>query len=345
MKFMKLDIDQCYAYLVASSDNQAVLIDPKLDYADYYLNLLEEKKLKLKLIIDTHSHADHLSAGAYLKEKAGASYAMHENNTSKVVDRLLKDGEEFKIGDLHFKVIFTPGHTNNSVSIICEDKFFTGDFLFLDGSGRDDLPTGDYAAHFESVKKIQNLPDYLIICPGHNYGQNDLSSLHQVRKENPVLSCKNLDEFIEQTKPLTAPDSWMANVVRLNNEGNQSLDAFEIPKTKSVCQKGASDSSFDNITYVNKNELDSMLDDKNTPILIDVRDPEEFCNLKPIKGIINIPLAELPKRIEELSVYESKTFISICRSGARAIKAAKMIQKMNLGKVFVLKGGMLEYRE
>ncbi|MGL5068261.1 MAG: MBL fold metallo-hydrolase [Sarcina sp.] len=345
MKFIKLDIDECYAYLVASSDNLAVIIDPKLDYADYYLNLLEEKNLKLTMVIDTHSHADHLSGATYLKEKTGATYAMHESSNSVSVDRKLVDNEEFTVGDLHFKVLTTPGHTSNSVSIICEDKFFTGDFLFLDGSGRDDLPSGDYAQHFESVKKIQSLPDHLIICPGHNYGQQGLSSLYQIKKENPVLSCKTLEEFIEQTKPDVAPEMWMGDLVKLNNSGNTSMDAFEIPKTKSVCQKGASaNMALDNITYVTPSEVDKMLDNPNPPLLIDVRNPDEFDDLKPINNIINIPITELPKRINELSVHEGKTFITICKGGPRATRAAKMIQKLNIGKVFVLKGGMLGYR-
>ena len=345
MKFMKLDIDECYAYLVASSDNLAIIIDPKLDYADYYLNLLEEKKLKLAMVIDTHSHADHLSGATYLKEKTGATYAMHESNNSISVDRKLVDNEKFTVGDLNFKVITTPGHTSNSVSIICEDKFFTGDFLFLDGSGRDDLPSGDYSKHFESIKKIQSLPDYLIVCPGHNYGQQGLSSLHQVRKENPVLSIKTLEEFINQTKPDVAPEMWMGDLVNLNNAGNTSLDAFKIPKIKSVCQKGANENiPLDNITYISSSELDKIIASSHPPILVDVRDEDEFTDLKPLENIVNIPITELPKRINELSVHEGKTFITICRSGARALKAAKMIQNLNIGKVFVLKGGMLEYR-
>ncbi|MGL4739930.1 MAG: MBL fold metallo-hydrolase [Sarcina sp.] len=346
MKFIKLDIDECYAYLVANKANETVIIDPKLDYAEYYLNLLNEKGLKLTLIIDTHSHADHLSAGAYLREKTGATYGMYETNNSNAVNRFFKDGEEFNIGELNFKIIHTPGHTSNSMSIICEDKFFTGDFLFLDGSGRDDLPTGEYEAHFNSIKKIQDLPDYLIVCPGHNYGSNNLATLYQVRKENPVLSCGTLEKFKEITKPDAEPEAWMANIVALNNKGNTSLDAFKIPSTKSVCQKGAAENKpLDNITYITKEELDKMLNSNYKPILLDVRQPKEFLELKPIEGIINIPIEELPKRIGELEKYRGKTFISICKSGGRAMKGAKMIHNLDLGKIFVLKGGMQEYRE
>ncbi|MGL5820624.1 MAG: MBL fold metallo-hydrolase [Sarcina sp.] len=346
MKFIKLDIDECYAYLVVNKNDEAVIIDPKLDYADYYLNLLEEKNLKLVMIIDTHSHADHLSGGAYLREKTGVLYGMYETNNSSAVNKFFKDRENFNVGELEFKILHTPGHTNNSMSIICEDKFFTGDFLFLDGSGRDDLPTGEYEAHFNSLKKIQDLPDYLIVCPGHNYGANNLATLYQVRKENPVLLCGTLEKFIEITKPDIAPESWMANVVALNNSGNTSLEAFKIPKAKSVCQKGtATNKSLDNITYITKEQLDEMLNSSYKPILLDVRNPEEFLDLKPIEGIINIPIENLSKRIGELEPYRGETFISICKSGGRAMKGAKMIQKLDMGKVFVLQGGMEKYRE
>lgn len=250
----------------------------------------------------------------------------------------------FSVGSLNFKAIATPGHTNNSVSIICEDKFFTGDFLFLDGAGRDDLPTGSYEEYFASIQKIKDLPDYLIVCPGHNYGDNNLASLHQVKKENPVLACNTLEKFIELTKPVVNPDSWMVNVVKLNNVGNTSLEAFEIPKTKSVCQRGASaNKSVDDIPYIKAKELNSLLKADKKLLLVDVRTKEELVEIPTLEQAINIPLAELPTRMDEVSAHVGKDFILICKSGARAVRAAKMVKKLNVGKVFVLQGGVVEY--
>lgn len=202
MKFTKIDIDECYAYLLVTDKNRAILIDPKLDYANYYLHILEQSKLSLAMVIDTHMHADHLSAGAYLSSKEGVEYAMYENTKCEAITKRLCDNEEFRVDNLNLnlKVIYTHGHTNNSMTLICEDKLFTGDFLFLDGSGRDDLPTGSDEEHFYNLDKIRELEDYYIVCPAHNYGMNELSSLYQIRKENPVLNCKTLDEFRKVTK-------------------------------------------------------------------------------------------------------------------------------------------------
>lgn len=346
MKFTKIDIDNCYAYLIVTEKNNGILIDPKLDYGNYYLNILNQNKVKLKLIIDTHTHADHLSAGIYLKEATGASYGMYEKTKSVGVDRKFKDLEEFDIDELHFKIIYTPGHTNNSICVICEDKLFTGDFLFLDGSGRDDLPTGSSEEHYNSLKKLEDLEDYLVVCPAHNYAEHELSSLHQVRKENEILKCKTLEEFIELTKPEEKAPEWMNDVIKLNTEGNKDLSSVDIASSGGACQKGKGGSgSLDNIGYINKEELIDTMKMKLNTVILDVREEKEFKELKPIDGSVFIEIKELPNRLEELEKYRGKTFITICKSGVRALKAAKMIKGMNLGSAFVLKGGIEEFRK
>lgn len=346
MKFTKIDIDECYAYLIVTDENRAVLIDPKLDYADYYLHILDENKLELDMIIDTHSHADHLSAGAYLSEETGATYAMYENTTCPAVTKKLYDNEEFKIDNLNFRVIYTPGHTDNSMTVICEDKLFTGDFIFLDGSGRDDLPTGSAQNHFYSLDRLRGLDDYYVVCPAHNYGMNELSSLHQIRKENPILNCKTLDEFIEITKPKENAEEWMYDVIKFNAEGRKDIDSIKIPKNASVCQKGQEEEGhLDNVGYISKYELNELLRNGCKPVVLDVRDKKELYEIKPVEGSIFINIKELPSKIEKLEEYKGKTFVTVCKSGVRAMKAAKMIQGLNLGKVFVLKGGIQEYRK
>lgn len=346
MKFTKIDIDECYAYLLVTDEKNAVLIDPKLDYADYYLHILEEKKLKLNMIIDTHLHADHLSGGAYLKDKTDATYAMYENSECLAITKKLYDNEEFKIDNLNFRVIYTPGHTDNSMTVICEDKLFTGDFLFLDGSGRDDLPTGNDEAHFYSLDRLRGLEDYYVVCPAHNYGMNELSSLYQIRKENPVLNCRTLDEFRRITKPEEKPEEWMFDVVKFNSKGDKDINSIKVPKNASVCQKGKKEEgNLDNVGYIVKEEVDELLKSENKPVILDVREKEEFLEIEPIEGSIFINIKELPSKLKELEKFRGKTFVTVCKSGVRAMKAAKMIQGLELGKVFVLKGGIKEYRK
>ena len=346
MKFTKIDIDECYAYLIVTQEDKAILIDPKLDYAEYYLHILEEKKLELEMVIDTHLHADHLSAGAYLKEETGATYGMYENSPCASIDRKFYDNEEFKIDNLNFRIIYTPGHTDNSMCVICEDKIFTGDFLFLDGSGRDDLPTGDCEAHFYTLDRLRGLEDFYVVCPAHNYGANELSSLHQVRKENPILNCKSLDEFKKLTKPEREAEEWIHDVIKFNNEGNKDINSIKIPKREAICQKGQGEKgSLDNVAFVTKYEINELLGCKNQPVILDVREKTEFYDIKPIDGSIFINIKELPSSLDKLQEYKGRTFITVCKSGARATKAAKILQGAELGKVFVLKGGIQEYRK
>ncbi|MGL5068313.1 MAG: MBL fold metallo-hydrolase [Sarcina sp.] len=346
MKFTKIDIDECYAYLIVTQKDRAILIDPKLDYAEYYLHILDEKKLELEMVIDTHLHADHLSAGAYLSKKTGATYAMYENTKCDAVTRRFYDNEEFKIDNLNFRIIYTPGHTDNSMCVICEDKIFTGDFIFLDGSGRDDLPTGDSEVHFYSLDRLRGLEEYYVVCPAHNYGANELSSLHQIRKENPVLNCKTLNEFRELTKPEEDAKEWMYDVVKFNSKGNKDINSIKIPKNKSVCQKGQEEGgSLDSVAFITKHEVNELLAREDKPVVLDVREKTEFYEIKPIEGSIFINIKELPSKMEELEEFKGKTFITVCKSGVRATKAAKMIHGAQLGTVFVLKGGIQEYRK
>ena len=169
MKLEQLNPAACRTYLLSQED-EAVLIDPVIDHVSDYLHLLSQRKLKLTHIVDTHTHADHISAGPALRDATDAEYVMHQSAPAKCVTMRVKEGDELKLAGYKAKVIETPGHTQDSISLVFKDTIFTGDFLFLEdaGAGRDDLPGGDSKAHWNSLQKLNNLSGDIMVYPAQS---------------------------------------------------------------------------------------------------------------------------------------------------------------------------------
>lgn len=195
-----------FSYVVAdSSTGAAAIIDPVLNYdaaagavstadADKLLAYLAANGLTLQWILETHAHADHLSAAHYLHNKTGAPVAIGEGikkvqQTFKLVfnigddellakgdyfHKLFADNESFNIGSLQAKVINTPGHTNDSVSYLIEGNLFVGDSLFMPdaGTARCDFPGGDAHILYRSIQRIYQLPEATKIFICHDYQPN-----------------------------------------------------------------------------------------------------------------------------------------------------------------------------
>jgi glyoxylase-like metal-dependent hydrolase (beta-lactamase superfamily II) len=189
------------SYLVADPmSRKAAVIDPVLDFdprsgrtgtksADAILADAQQRRLEIEWILETHAHADHLSAGAYLKEKTGAKIAIGEhitkvqavfrgifnakdlNTDGTPFDRLLKDGETFRVGGLTVEVLHTPGHTPACISYKIGNNVFVGDTLFMPdyGTARADFPGGDARNLYRSIKRILSLPDDTVLWMCHDY--------------------------------------------------------------------------------------------------------------------------------------------------------------------------------
>ncbi|MBI3951937.1 MAG: MBL fold metallo-hydrolase [Acidobacteria bacterium] len=136
-----------------------------------YLKVLDQEKWRLAYLIDTHTHADHLSGSPALCDHLQAPYVMHEVARPQCVTYRVKDGDLIKFGDVSIACHYTPGHTNDSLTLVVEDCLLTGDSLFIGkaGAGRTDLPTGDPGEHFESLQRLRQFPDHFQVFPGHDY--------------------------------------------------------------------------------------------------------------------------------------------------------------------------------
>lgn len=224
-----------FSYVIADPDTRhAAVIDPALDYdaaagrtgtasVDAIIAHVRAERLTLDWILETHAHADHLTAAQHLKRELGGRIAIGEGirevqKTFKALynlgtdftsdesqfDHLFKDGEAFKTGDLTVRVLATPGHTSDCVTYIVEDVAFVGDTLFMPDSGtaRCDFPGGDAGMLYDSIQKILSLPPETRLFLCHDYAaggreyKNEISVAEQKRANVHVHDGVSREEFI-----------------------------------------------------------------------------------------------------------------------------------------------------
>ena len=205
---MDIEIIPClndnYSYLLKDNQTDTVaIIDPsEFGPCDKKIN---QKYKKLDLILNTHHHFDHVGGNVELKKKYGAKILGFENDKKRIpeIDTLLKDGQEFKIGNLNVKTIFIPGHTSGHIAFYFEKEkvVFTGDTLFSLGCGR--VFEGTYQQMFESLNKIKSLPGDTKIYCGHEYTKNNLGFCIKFNPNNKYLKDKEkmLEAKIKEGKP------------------------------------------------------------------------------------------------------------------------------------------------
>jgi glyoxylase-like metal-dependent hydrolase (beta-lactamase superfamily II) len=224
-------------YVVSDPQTGAcAIVDPVLDYdeksgatatveADAILAYVAKRKLKVTWILDTHPHADHFSAAAYLKEKTGAPTAIGERvvdvqrlwsglynlpglaTDGSQWDRLFADGDTFKVGQIEGRVMFSPGHTLASVTYVIGDAAFVHDTLFMPDSGtaRADFPGGDARRLWETIQAILSLPEETRVFTGHDYqpdGRPPLweSTVGAQKRNNPHVAGRSAEDFIRLRK-------------------------------------------------------------------------------------------------------------------------------------------------
>lgn len=348
MNFEQINPASCKTYLL-TDENKAILIDPVIDHVGDYLDLLKTKNLTLTHVIDTHTHADHISAGPSLRDATECDYIMHESSPVKCVTLPVKEGDELVLVNQHVKIIETPGHTKDSISLLIGDKLFTGDFLFLEdaGAGRDDLPGGDANSHWESLQKLNSLSGEIMIYPAHEYRERRPSSLENQRKKNPHLQHKNKQSFVTYIEELKlGPAEWMKDVLKSNYKCSMDPKSAWIPTDVPACEiKGTINPNAANVEihYICNDTLKAAA--LKGALLIDVREPYELNDqLGHIDGVVNIPVGQLTHRLEELETYKDSHIIIVCRSGARATTAAQILMTADFKHIDVLEGGMLGYR-
>lgn len=209
-----------YTYLLGcETTRQAIFIDPVLDKLDDYLQLLNQLDLQLTYAVDTHIHADHITALGVLRDKTNCITCIGEKANAACISQYFKDGDLLQVGELTLKAAFTPGHTEDSYAFIMHDRVFTGDTLLIRGTGRTDFQGGDAAASWHSIQtKLFTLPDATLVYPGHDYKGWTVSTIGEEKQFNPRLAQQNKQSYIDIMQNLNLPDPKLMDVAVPTNQ-------------------------------------------------------------------------------------------------------------------------------
>lgn len=203
-----------YTYILADSTwRDAVVIDAVAESSAEVLQILRNENLRLTYILDTHMHADHITAASKLREQTGAQVVLGAQAQADCADVAVDDGDFLVLGDDVIRVLSTPGHTPESLSFRWHDRVLTGDALLIGGCGRTDFQRGDAGALYDSITtKLFTLPDETLVYPGHDYRGRWVSCIGEEKRNNPRLAGKSRDEFIAIMAALDLPRPKLIDV-------------------------------------------------------------------------------------------------------------------------------------
>ena len=215
-----------YTYIIASGEGrEALIIDPVIEHSDEYSTILKNLDLKLVKVIDTHIHADHISALNELNKRTNCIRVMGEKSKSEVIDLRIKDGEKINIEEVELQAIYTPGHTDCSYSFLMNDRVFTGDTLLINGSGRTDFQNGNaYDAYDSIFNKLLKLPEKTFVFPAHDYNGKKFSTIANEKNNNPRLQVSSKEEYADIMNNLNLANPKMMDVAVPANVKGLTLD-------------------------------------------------------------------------------------------------------------------------
>ena len=215
-----------YTYIIASGEGrEALIIDPVIEHSDEYSTILNNLDLKLVKVIDTHIHADHISALNELNKRTNCIRVMGEKSKSEVIDLRIKDGEKIKVEEVELQAIYTPGHTDCSYSFSMHDRVFTGDTLLINGSGRTDFQNGNaYDAYDSIFNKLLKLPEKTLVFPAHDYNGKKYSTIENEKNNNPRLQVSSKEEYADIMNNLNLANPKMMDIAVPANVKGLTLD-------------------------------------------------------------------------------------------------------------------------
>lgn len=329
-----------YTYLLADeTTREAILIDPVIDHVDRDLAILDDLGLTLRFALDTHVHADHVTAAGTLREQRGAQTVLSERAGVGCADILVKDGDRIRFGRFGLIVRETPGHTSGCVTYVLDDETmaFTGDAVLIRGCGRTDFQQGDAHALYHSVReKVFSLPDSTLIFPGHDYKGRTATSVGEERLHNPRLGGNRSEqEFVAIMNGLDLPYPKQLETALPRNLqcGLQNMMRAAPPQWGSVELSAAG---------VPEVDVGWVAEHHDEVTLIDVREPDEFTGeLGHIDGATLIPLAAISRALG--TVPRDRPTIVVCRSGGRSAKAALALIAAGFTNIASMRGGMTDW--
>lgn len=312
-----------------------MIIDPVLDKVDRYVQLLTELDVKLVKAIDTHLHADHISGLGALRDRTQCITVMGELSDVDVVSMRINEGDVVDIEGVSLQAMYTPGHTLDSFSFHMDDRVFTGDTLFIRGTGRTDFQSGDPGMQYDSLfNKLLKLPDDTLVYPGHDYKGDTVSTIGEEKAYNPRLQVRSMDEYVDIMDNLNLQNPKMMDVAVPANM------RIGLPQEE-VEAKGWS---------VNVGDVAQWLD-RHDAVLADLRDTREREQNGVIAGSVHTPYVDLAENVKpggmlyELISSTGKHLLFYCAYGERSAMAVQAAQDAGLSAACHIKGGIDAWRK
>jgi glyoxylase-like metal-dependent hydrolase (beta-lactamase superfamily II)/rhodanese-related sulfurtransferase len=335
MIFEQIATGGCQSYLLGCEDTHAaILIDPHLQQMDRYMGLAAKDGLRVRYVLDTHTHADHFSAAKELGRTLSVPVVASRLSPAPYADFRLDDGEILRLGNMRLRALHTPGHTRDSMCVVAEDRIFTGDTLLIGATGRTDLPTGDPDALYDSLFGIVLKQDAALkIYPAHDYKGRLHSTIADEIETNPRLQKRERAAFIEMmnTLNLDAP-THLTEALRTNMSGG-----------KTVAQLLGEASA--RVPFVSMAELAERVQRNDLGlVLLDVREKDAFGEGH-IPGARHLPRGQLELRVNKELPDPTQRILVCCEFGHISTLAAATLRELGYTQAAALDGGMKTWRE
>ncbi|MFN2428149.1 MAG: MBL fold metallo-hydrolase [Candidatus Binatia bacterium] len=331
-----------YTYLLADAGTRrALLIDSVFEQFERDRALLSELGLTLTHTLETHVHADHVTAAWRFHQALGSRIVLSSQSGAVGADIYVDDGDIIEAGSATLIVRSTPGHTNGCITYVAKDyrMAFTGDALMIRSAGRTDFQQGDAHALYRSIKeRIFSLPEDCLLYPAHDYAGRTVTTVGEEKRWNPRIGGEaSENDFTGYMQNLGLPHPKQIDVAvpaNLKCGRPQSALTAERPSWAPLVR-----------TFAGVLEIDPVWvsEHRSAITLLDVREPAELTgDLGCVEGSLHIPLGELRERAAE--VPRDKPVVAVCRSGRRSAQACSILEKAGVADVANSAGGMIRWR-